>query len=220
MTRPDPAFDMIQDNAPSETTTEDGPPAGVECVSQAVERDIPDQVPDRASKPFSGDNARLAGLTAWRSGKKVVPPHVLADDIWISFVADVGADIAVYPSTDLEGAVIDVKDIGASPWMSLSWRIDPDTVRSGRYLCFVMKMRSPGFLSYRPCLRYVSPSGTFKDVFSVDYIVSSGGESEQLSWVQIDVTQAASAKLIEAHVFFQGPCFTAEIRSIRLALVD
>ena len=65
----------------------------------------------RNTKPFSADNARLAGLTSWRYGKKIASHHALADDVWISFAADVD----VYPSTDLDGLVINVNDIGTSP---------------------------------------------------------------------------------------------------------
>ena len=218
MTRPDHAFALIEEITLTANSASDAVEVGPDTLSV---QEVHGPAPKSITAAFSAENSSLARLTTWRSKKSIEPLHVLDDDIWISFAADSTADIDVHPSSDLEGFVIDVKDIGASPWMSLSWRIDLDAVRRGRYLCFVIKMRSPGFLSYRPCLRFVGSTDifTFTDVFSRDYIVSSGGEVEQLSWVHIDPTLAAAAKLTEAHIFFQGACFSAEIRSIDVALI-
>ena len=136
MTKSDHAFDLIEGVAP---TVNPGAAARQgESDAQSV-LDIHRPALQEIAAPFSADNARLSGLTTWRSGKKIAPLHVLADDVWISFAADAAADIDVHPSSDLEGLVIDVNDIGASPWISLSWRIDREAVRRGRYFCFVIK---------------------------------------------------------------------------------
>ena len=219
MTRPDHAFDLIEEITATVNGSADALQVGPDTLAVA---NVNGSVLKSITPDFSADNTRLARLTTWRNEKKIEPLHVLDENIWISFAADSGADIDVHPSSDLEGFVINVNDIGASPWMSLSWQIDLDAVRRGRYFCFVMKMRSPGFLSYRPCLRFVGATDTFKftDVFSRDSIVSSGGEIEQLSWVHIEPTLAESAKRTEAHVFFQGACFSAEIRSMNVALIN
>ena len=165
---------------------------------------------------FVAENARLAGLSGCEAVPQASATQGLADGIWLSTEPDSGAELAFEPRKT--GFALTLTTVGKSHWVSLSFRLSIDTLRTGRYLCFLIRTTSHGFLSYRPCLRFLRENG-FTDHFARDYMVSSDGESEQLSYIAIDRARQAQANAAEVHLFFQGSNFRTEIHSIEALLI-
>ena len=169
------------------------------------------------SLPFAAENERLARLAQCQPVALAGSHHVLTEGVWLSSEPEKGAELAVLPSGT--GFTLALATVGKSRWISLSFTLPIETLRSGRYFCLLVRAASDAFLSYRPALRYLLAGGGFQDNFARDYMVSSGGEKEQLSYILIDPDAAARSQAAEAHLFFQGANFRADFRSIEAFLI-
>lgn len=162
-------------------------------------------------------NARLGRLSAIPPIAQASPHQPLARDIWLSTEEGAGAELAI--SGGAGGLTLDLKTIGRSDWLSLSFRVPHRALRSARYLVLIVRTRADGFVSYRPCLRYVWPETGFEDHFARDYVVTSGGEDEQLSYLPIEADPMARARHTEVHLFFQGTEFRVDLARIETVLI-
>ena len=138
------------------------------------------------------------------------------DRVWLSHEADKGAELSILPTE--RGFTLDMPTSGKSRWISLSFTLPVETLRSGRYLCLLVKAASVGFLSFRLYLRYLH-DGRFTDQTARDFMVSSGGEKEQLCHLALDQALLANCSGAEAHLFFQGTNFRAEFQSVEVLLI-
>jgi hypothetical protein len=171
------------------------------------------------ARPFGPENAALAALGTIKPVRRVRPLHALADRIWLNYAEEADVVATVQPGAGGTGFILQLEERDTSPWFSLFWDIDLATVQGGRYIGLLTTIRSPGFLCYRPCLRLLMPEGEMRDIFPREYVVSSGGEAEQLSMMRIDPALAAQAVGAQMQVFFQNDSFIAEIRSVETVLV-
>jgi len=169
------------------------------------------------TKPFSTLNGKLAGLAKTSSVATAQAHQRLARGVWVSFQEDMGTELAI--SGGSEGLGLDLKTIGRSDWLSLSFTVPVSDLRQGRFVALIVKTQSAGFISYRPSMRYVQSSGEFQDQFGRDYIVSAGGEDEQLSFLRIDKVLLGQASRTEMHLFLQGTKFQMSLPHIELALI-
>ena len=166
--------------------------------------------------PFSVENHHLASIAQTQPVANVGPHHELAAGVWLSVEADKGAELSIRPSE--AGFILDMPTSGKARWVSLSFGLPIGTLRAGRYVCFLVRVASEGFLSYRPYLRYLQ-DGRFTDQAARDFMVSSGGEKEQLCHLPIDQELLATSHSTEAHLFFHGTNFRADFRSIEVLLI-
>ena len=169
------------------------------------------------SVPFAAVNEQLARLAQSVPVTEAGPHHGLTDGVWLSSEPEKGAKLSVLPSDT--GFTLDLATVGKSRWIALALTLPLETLRSGRYFCLLVRATSEAFMSYRPSLRYLLAGGGFQDSFARDYMVSSGGEKEQLSYIPIDQDAAARSQGVEAHLFFQGSNFRADFRSIEALLI-
>lgn len=192
--------------------------------SAAPDVEIPDAkapAPDLAPapRPFAAENAALAALGAIKPVRRVRPLHALSEHIWLNYADEADVVATVEPGAEGQGFILRLEERDTSPWFSMFWDIDLATVQGGRYVGLLTTIRSPGFLCYRPCLRLLMPEDAMRDIFPREYVVSSGGEAEQLSMMRIDPHLAAGAIGAQMQLFFQGDSFTAEIRRAETVLV-
>ena len=166
--------------------------------------------------PFALENQRLASLAGLEPVASIGALHPLTEGVWLSFEADKGVEMSILPSDT--GFALEMADVGSAHWVSLSFALSAEAVRSGRYVAFVVRAASEGFLSYRPYLRYLHEEG-FTDQPARDFMVSSGGEKEQLCPMKIDQDALERSHAVEAHFFFQGSNFRADFRSIEVVLI-
>lgn len=183
----------------------------------AAEKATPSFTIEGRTFPLAIVNERLASLARSAPTSQAGSHHVLTEGVWLSTEAEKGAELAVMPSET--GFVLDLTTVGKSRWISLSFSLPLETLRSGRYLCLLVRVASDAFLSYRPSLRYLLAGDGFQDSFSRDYMVSSGGEKEQLSYIEVNQDAAARSHGAEVNLFFQGSNFRADFRSIEAVLI-
>ena len=168
-------------------------------------------------RPFEAENQALRSLSEITPVEPVAPFQMLVDGVWLSHEEGAGAALAASGGAD--GLVLDLKDIGRSDWLSLSFAVPMETLHQGRYLAFLIQTRSPGFVCYRPCLRYLLQEGGFEDRHCRDHVVTSGGEDEQLSVIRIDPALLERSHGTEAHLFFHGAQFKAAFPLIETVLI-
>lgn len=170
------------------------------------------------SKPFAALNGTLARLSDIRPIDRAAPHQPLANDVWLTVEQGMGADLAV--SGGPGGLTLDLKTISRSDWLSLSFTIPIKTVQQGRFLVLIVRTISEGFISYRPCLRHLLEKDGYEDRFCNEYIVSAGGEEEQLAFIDIEPDLLAQTRATEMHLFFQGTKFRVSLPNIELALIE
>ena len=166
---------------------------------------------------FAATNARLRDLGGIAPIARAEPHQPLLDGVWLSHAPGSECELGVAPAEG-GGITLDLRTIGRSEWLSLSWAIPIEPLRAGRWLGIAVATRSGAFVSYRPALRYLLPDG-FTDRFARDYVVSSGGEDEQLSTLRLDRALLQRARGAEIHLFLQGSRFRADLVSIETVLI-
>ena len=109
------------------------------------------------SDPFAAENARLRDLARITPIAQADPSQPLVKGVWISTEEGAGAELAVGGGE--HGLLLDLKSIGRSDWLSLSYGVGIAPLRKGRFIAFIVQTLSIGFVSYRPCLRYILSDG-------------------------------------------------------------
>jgi hypothetical protein len=165
---------------------------------------------------FARINARLRRLGRIAPIERALPHQPLGRGIWLSHAPGCETEVGVRPAEG-GGITVDLRTIGRSEWLSLSYAIPLGPLRAGRYLGVVVATRSGAFVSYRPCLRYLLPEG-FADRFARDYVVAAEGEDEQLTTIRLDHALLARARGAEIHLFLQGSRFRADLARIETTL--
>lgn len=173
----------------------------------------------RKRSPFGPENARLAALPRTVEETRTPRPrHALAPGIWLDYQPDAGVEVLAAPEAEGDGVRLQLQDIGASPWFSLSYGIDAGMLRQGRYLGQLLDCSSRGPGRFRVCLRYLLAEG-FKDVFARDLVVLTGARQEDLVFIPVDAELAAQAQGAEVLYFFEGRSFDVTLHSAEALLI-
>lgn len=180
---------------------------------------------EAGAKPFALENTRLAAMA-----RDVVavdtpdPRHELAPGLWLDYQAGSGVQTWAGPvepaaEEDREGGLrLHLRDIGTSPWYSLSYDLGIETLRDARYLGQYLRCDSDGPARFRPCLR-LQLEGGFQDVFARDLVVLTGGTQEDLIFIRLDPELLARAIGAEVLFFFEGRSFDVTLRTIEAVKV-
>lgn len=172
---------------------------------------------EKAADPFALENARLAALSS--HVKKVQTPvtrYALSEGVWLDYQNDTGVQTNV--SANKGGLNLQLQDRGNSQWYSLSYALQIDALRQGRYLGQILKTSGSSSARFRICLRYIFTDG-FRDVFARDMVIRLGGPQEDLITMSLDPDLLKQAQGAEVLFFFEGRTFDLTFNTIEALLI-
>lgn len=172
---------------------------------------------EQAADPFAAENARLAALC--NAVKKTTNPttrYRLSDGVWLDYENDKGVQTSLTSVKD--GLHLALEARGDSRWYTLSYALNINSLRQGRYLGQLIKTSGPGNTRFRLCLRYIFPDG-FRDAFARDIVVRTGGTQEDLITLKLDPDLLQQAKSAEMLFFFEGQSFDVTLNAVEALLL-
>lgn len=169
------------------------------------------------SPAFEAENARLAGLATHEAVDRAAPRQDLGPHVWLSSQPDAGTELGFAPA-DEGGFMLRMDTAGQSGWVSLSWTIGFDTLRTGRYVGLIAQVVSDGLFAFRPCLRLLQAGG-FRDTFAPRHMASSGGAHLLQGHIPIPHELIPDSHGAEIHLFFSGDAFAARIERMETLLM-
>lgn len=146
------------------------------------------------------------------------PRCELAPGLWLDYQPDSGVEVTAGLSEAEEGLRLQTATTGESPWFSVSYEVNVEELRQGRYLIQLLDCSSRGPARFRVCLRYLLAEG-FKDTFTRDLVVLTGGRQEDLLFIRVDAELAAEAQGAEVLYFFEGQSFDVTLHGAEAQLI-
>ncbi|WP_380995974.1 hypothetical protein [Sedimentitalea sp. HM32M-2] len=175
--------------------------------------------PPRTTPAFPAENDRLAALAGRDPIAHAAAHQELGPHVWLSSQAEAGTELSFAPAGASEtGFLLRMDTAGRSPWVSLSWAIDVETLRQGRYVGLICQVVSDGFFAFRPCLRLLQAQG-FHDHFAPQHMAASGGAHLLQGHVEIPQAQLDDCQRAEIHLFFSGDAFAARFERLETLLM-
>ncbi|MBK0329298.1 hypothetical protein I5535_18645 [Rhodobacteraceae bacterium F11138] len=168
------------------------------------------------TQAFQAENERLAELANRDAVERAAPHQDLVPQIWLSSQPDAGAELSFAPAGT--GFALRMDTAGHSPWVSLSWTIDFETLRAGRYVGMIAQVVSDGFFAARPCLRLLRKDA-FHDTFAPQHMASSGGAHLLQSHIPIPPDVMGDSHGAEIHLFFSGNTFSVRFDRLETLLM-
>lgn len=171
-------------------------------------------------RPATGAEDSLLGTPQQETGEVVSPEprYEVAPGVWLDYQPNSGVDVTVRLSEAEEGLRLQTATTGESSWFSLSYGIDLEELRQGRYLTQLLDCSSRGPARFRFCLRYLLAEG-FQDTFSRDLVVLTGARQEDLVFIRVDEKLAAEAQGAEVLYFFEGRSFDVTLHDVEARLI-
>ncbi|SFU17906.1 hypothetical protein [Sedimentitalea nanhaiensis] len=168
------------------------------------------------TQAFQAENDRLADLANREAIERAAPHQDLVPQVWLSSQPDAGAELSFAPAET--GFALRMDTAGRSPWVSLSWAIDFETLRDGRYVGVIAQVVSDGFFAIRPCLRLLR-AAEFHDSFAAQHMASSGGAHLLQSHIPIPPDAMGDSHGAEIHLFFSGDAFSVRFDRLETVLM-